>query len=308
VSRAAVVVGWALALVACAVGGSGAAQAQPQASPTLRKIREAGVITLGYREASVPFSYLGDGPQPVGYSMAICDRIVDAVKARLGLRDLERRYVPVTTATRMPMVANGTVDLECGVTTNTAERRRQVDFTLTTFIASSRLVSRKTAPVRRLDDLRSNIVTSTMGTTSLQHLHALRAQGGLRITILVAKDDAAAFNMVETGQAAAYAMDDVLLSGSIATSRRPADYVISEESLSLEPYGIMLRKGDPEFKQLADSTIAGLYASGEIYRIYRQWFESPIPPRGINLQLAMHPAMRRVVEHPTDSSEAADYR
>ena len=305
-SRAAVVIGWALALAACSVCSSGTAHAQ--ASPTLRKIREAGVITLGYREASVPFSYLGDGPQPVGYSMAICDRIVDAVKVRLGLRDLERRYVPVTTATRMPLVANGTVDLECGVTTNTAERRKQVDFTLTTFIASSRLVSRKTAPVRRLDDLRSTIVTSTMGTTSLQHLQALRAQGSLRLTILVAKDDASAFNMVETGQAAAYAMDDVLLSGSIATSRRPSDYVISEEALSLEPYGIMLRKGDAEFKQLADHTIAGLYASGEIHRIYRQWFESPIPPRGVNLRLAMHPAMRRVVERPTDSSEAADYR
>jgi len=294
------------ALILACLCAWGAAQAQT--SPTLRKIREAGVITLGFREASVPFSYLGSGPQPVGYSIAICERIVDAVRARLGLRDLERRYVPVTTATRMPLVANGTVDLECGVTTNTAERRRHVDFTLTTFIASSRLVSRKTAPVRRLDDLRSAVVTSTMGTTSLQHLQGLRAQGALRITVLVAKDDAAAFNMVETGQAAAYAMDDVLLSGSIASSRKPSDYVISEEALSLEPYGIMLRKGDAEFKQLADQAIAGLYASGEIHRIYQQWFESPIPPRGVNLRLAMQPAMRRVVEHPTDSSEPADYR
>jgi glutamate/aspartate transport system substrate-binding protein len=305
VSRAAFDTARAALILACFCASS---LAHGQASPTLRKIREAGVITLGFREASVPFSYLGNGPQPVGYSIAICDRIVDAVKARLGLRDLERRYVPVTTATRMPMVANGTVDLECGVTTNTAERRRQVDFTITTFIASSRLVSRKTAPVRRLDDLRSTIVTSTMGTTSLQHLQGLRSQGALRITILVAKDDAAAFNMVETGQAAAYAMDDVLLSGSIATSRKPADYVISDEALSVEPYGIMLRKGDPEFKQLADQAIAGLYASGEIHRIYQQWFESPIPPRGVNLRLEMHPAMRKVVEHPTDSSEPADYR
>jgi glutamate/aspartate transport system substrate-binding protein len=282
--------------------------ARAEESPTLRKIREAGVITLGYRESSVPFSYLDTSQRPVGYSMAICDRIVDAVKARLKLRDLERRYVPLTSATRVPMVANGTVDLECGVTTNNLERQKQVAFTVTTFVAASRLVSRKSAPVLKLEDLRGKVVTSTVGTTSLKHLQELYTGRRLDMSIVAARDDPDAFRLVETGRADAYAMDDVLLRGTVALSRNPGDYVISEEALSVEPYGIMLAKGDPEFKRLADEAITGLFRSGEIHRLYRQWFQSPIPPNGVNLQLPMLPAMQRVIEHPTDSPDPALYR
>jgi len=290
----------------CMAVVSGAAAAPD--SPTLRKIREAGVITIGHRESSVPFSYLDTSQRPIGYSMAICDRIVEAVKARLGLRDLERRYVAVTSATRVPMVANGTVDLECGVTTNNVERQRLVAFTVTTFVAASRLVSRRSEPVLRLDDLRGKVVTSTVGTTSLRHLQELYASKRLDMRIVAAKDDPEAFRLVETGRATAYAMDDVLLRGTVALSRQPADYVISEEALSVEPYGIMLSKADPEFKRLADQAIVALFKSGEIHKIYRQWFQSPIPPNGINLQLAMHPAMQRVIEKPTDSADPAVYR
>ncbi|MEW6705735.1 MAG: amino acid ABC transporter substrate-binding protein [Pseudomonadota bacterium] len=277
-------------------------------SPTLRKIREAGVISIGHRESSVPFSYLDTSQRPIGYSMAICDRIVEAVKARLGLRDLERRYVAVTSATRVPMVANGTVDLECGVTTNNVERQRQVAFTVTTFVAASRLVSKKDEPVMKLDDLRGKVVTSTVGTTSLKHLQDLYTTRRLDMSIVASRDDPDAFRMVQTGRAAAYAMDDVLLRSTVALARNPGDYVISDEALSVEPYGIMLSKDDPEFKRLADQAIVALFRSGEIHALYRRWFQSPIPPHGINLQLPMHPAMQRVIARPTDSPDPAVYR
>jgi glutamate/aspartate transport system substrate-binding protein len=296
-----------LLLALWCIAALGAAQAQ-ESSPTLRKIREAGVISIGYRESSVPFSYLDDAQRPIGYSMAICDRIVDAVKARLGLRDLERRYVPVTSATRVPLVANGTVDLECGVTTNNLERQRQVAFTLTTYVAASRLVSKKTAPIVRLEDMRGKVVTSTVGTTSLRHLQDLHASRGLTMTILAARDDPDAFRLVETDRAAGYAMDDVLLAATVARSRAPADYVISEEALSVEPYGIMLSKDDREFKRLADEAIVALFRSGDIHKLYRRWFQAPIPPNGINLGLPMSTAMRRVVDQPTDSPDPSHYR
>jgi glutamate/aspartate transport system substrate-binding protein len=288
--------------------GAVAAPATINDSPTLRKIREAGVISLGYRDASVPFSYLDDAQRPIGYSVDICQRIVEAVKRRLGVRELELRYVPVSSATRVSMVANGSVDLECGVTTNNAERQRRVGFTITTYVAASRLVSRRTAPVMRLDDLRQKIVASTVGTTSLLHLQDLSTSRGLELQILAARDDPEAFRMVETGRAAAYAMDDVLLRATVAAARRPEDFVLSDEALSVEPYGIMLSRDDPEFKRVADEAITTLFRTGEIFRLYQRWFLSPIPPKGLNLQLPMHPAMRKLVEHPTDSADPAVYR
>jgi glutamate/aspartate transport system substrate-binding protein len=282
--------------------------AQAEDSRTLRKIREAGVITLGYREDMVPLSYLNQAQRPIGYSLEICDRIVDEVKARLHMPDLERRYVPVVSATRIPMVSNGTVDLECGVTTNTVERQKQVAFTITTFVAASRLVSKKTDPVQHLDDLRGKTVTSTVGTTSLRHLQELYADKRLEMNIVASKDDTDAFRLLEADRVAAYAMDDVLLRGMVANSKRPGEYVISADTLSVEPYGIMLGKDDPEFKRLADQTIIGLFKSGEIHRIYQRWFMSPIPPNGVNLGLPMHPAMKRVIAQPTDSPDPAAYR
>lgn len=281
--------------------------ARAEDSATLRKIRESGVITLGYRESQFPFSYLDDAQHPIGYTMDICERIVEAVKKRLGLRDLERRYVPVTSATRIPLVSNGTVDLECGVTTNTAERQREVAFTITTFVAESRMLSRKSAPVMRLADLRGKVVTSTVGTTSLTHLQELYASQGLDMSILAAKDDPDAFRLVATGRADAYAMDDALLRGTIARSGQPGDYVISTERLAVEPYGIMLAKGDPAFKHLADQVIVGLFRSGDIYKLYGHWFQSPIPPKGLNLAFPLFPSMRHLVAQPTDSPDPIDY-
>ena len=288
----------------CAVA---AAAAAAQESPTLSKIRESGVITLGYRDSQFPFSFLDDAQRPIGYTMDICDRIVDAVQARLGLRDLERRYVQVTSATRIPMVSNGSVDLECGVTTNTAERQRQVAFTITTFVAESRLLSKKASPVLRLEDLRGKVVTSTVGTTSLAHLQELYAAHGVDMSILASKDDPEAFRLLATDRVAAYAMDDALLRGTIARSGQPEDYVLSTERLAVEPYGIMLMKGDAEFKRLADQVIVGLFKSGDILRLYKRWFQAPTPPRGINLAFPIFPSMLRLVAQPTDSPDPASY-
>jgi len=294
-------------LLVLAVLAGLAAGARAEESATLRKIREAGVITLGYRESQLPFSYLDDAQHPIGYTMDICERIVEAVRRRLGLRDLERRYVPVSSATRIPLVSNGSVDLECGVTTNTAPRQREVAFTVTTFVAESRLLSRRGAPVMRLEDLRGKVVTSTVGTTSLTHLQALHAARGIDMDILAAKDDPDAFRLVATGRADAYAMDDALLRGAIARTGRPQDYVVSTERLAVEPYAIMLAKGDPAFKRLADETIVELFRSGDIYKLYGRWFQSPIPPRGVNLAFPLFPSMRRLVAQPTDSADPADY-
>lgn len=282
--------------------------AHAQDSPTLRKIREAGVITLGYRDGSVPFSYLDSAHRPVGYSIDICQRVVDAVREHLGQPDLERRFVLVNSATRVPMVANRTVDLECGVTTHTVERQRHVAFSVTTYVAASRLVSRRSDPVRRLQDLRGRVVTSTVGTTSLAHLQRLSTEQGLAMSIVAARDDPDAFRWVENGRADAFAMDDVLLRGMIALARNPADFVVSEDALSVEPYAIMLPKGDPAFKELVDRAIVAMFRRGEVDALYRRWFESAIPPGGVNLSLPMLPAMRRVIEQPTDTPDPAHYR
>lgn len=284
-----------------------ATAAPAQTSPTLRKIEASGVVSIGYRDSSVPFSYLDDRQRPVGYSMALCDRIVDAIKRRLGVQHLERRLVPVNSATRIPLVANGSVDLECGVTTNTLERQRQVSFSLTTFVAASRLASRRQAPVMRLEDLRERTVTSTVGTTSLRHLQELYTKG-LPMRIVAARDDPDAFRLLESGRVSAYAMDDVLLYGTIAGSSRPQDFVVSDEALSVEPYAIMLPKDDVEFKRLVDSALVELLRSGEILTLYRRWFQSPIPPHGTQLGMPMSAAMKRIVERPTDSADPAQYR
>jgi glutamate/aspartate transport system substrate-binding protein len=284
------------------------AQAQDKDSPTLRKIRDAGVITLGYRVESVPFSYLDAKRQPVGYSMDLCFRVVDRVRERLALPDLDVRLLAVSSATRMPLVANGTVDLECGVTTHTAVREKSVAFSVTTFVAASRLLAKKDANIRTIDDLRGKPVASTLATTSIEYLHAVNQARQLDMKILAAIDDVESFRMVGTGRAVAYAMDDVLLKSLLANAPDGADYRIADEALTLEPYAIGMKRDDPVFKQLVDAVIVELYRRGEIEAIYRRWFQSPIPPRGVNLQLPMSESLKRVIQHPTDASDPRLYR
>jgi glutamate/aspartate transport system substrate-binding protein len=291
---------------ACALLAIPPAAAQ-ELTGTLKKIKDSGTITLGHREASVPFSYYDDNQKVVGYAMDLCYRIADAVKAELKIDKLEVKLNPVTSATRIPLIANGTVDLECGSTTNNLEREKQVAFTITHFVTANRFASKKAAGFKTVDDLKGKTIVSTSGTTNIKQINEINAQKALGLNILAAKDHAESFLMLETDRAAAFVMDDILLYSLVASSKSPADYVISADPLSVEPYGIMLRRDDPAFKKLVDATMTKIYKSGEINAIYDKWFLKPIPPHGINLNLPMSAAFKKVVASPTDSGDPASY-
>src|SRR5213594_1270667 len=274
---------------------------------TLKKIKDTNTITLGHRDASIPFSYFDDKQQAVGYAMDLCHKIVDAVKADLKMPNLQVKLNPVTSATRIPLMANGTIDLECGSTTNNLERQKQVSFTITHFVTANRFVSKKAAALKTLNDLKGKTVVSTSGTTNIKQITELNGQKNLGITILTAKDHAEAFLMVETGRAVAFAMDDILLASLAANSKAPNDYAITSEALSVEPYGIIERRDDPEFKKVVDTALSNLFKSGEVNKIYDKWFMSPIPPKGINLNVPMSPQLKAALAHPTDSGDPAAY-
>jgi glutamate/aspartate transport system substrate-binding protein len=275
---------------------------------TLKKIKDTGTITIGHRESSVPFSYYDDKQKVVGYAMDLCNKVVDAVKANLKLPKLEVKLQPVTSATRIPLIANGTVDLECGSTTNNLERQKQVSFTITHFVTANRFVSKKSAKLKKVDDLKGKTIVSTSGTTNIKQITEINTEKSLGLNILPAKDHAEAFLMVETGRAAAFVMDDILLYSLVASSKEPKDYEISADALSVEPYGIMLRKDDPTFKKVVDDAMTAVYKSGEINKIYEKWFQKPIPPKGVNLNLPMGAAFKKVVAKPTDSGDPKDYQ
>jgi glutamate/aspartate transport system substrate-binding protein len=279
-----------------------------QESTTLNKIRDAGTIVLGYRENSSPFSYLDAKLTPVGYSVDICTHIVKAIKAQIGKTDLRVQWIPVTATTRFPMMVNRTIDVECGATTNTQERQKLAAFSLTTFVTQGRLLSKKSRPIQKLEDLRGQTVVSTAGTTNLQDLLKLNEVHQLKAKVLTVKDDAEAFNMVASNRAVAYAMDDVLLRSNVAASAQANEFLISQDTLSVEPYGIMLPLGDVAFKKLVDKSILQLFASASIHPIYQRWFNAPIPPQGLNLQMPMSAVMTRVIQQPTDTADPNYYR
>lgn len=297
-----------LLLAGLALGLWGNSAAQPSDSPTLQRIRDTGVIVMGYRATSPPFSYLDSRLKPIGYSIELCERVILAVRKQLGLDELEVKRVPVSSATRMPLVANGTLDLECGVTTHTAERARNQSFSVTTFVAETKLLARRSARLQDVDDLRGKVVVSTIGTTSIQYLHALNSRQGLGMRILLGQDDQEAFRTLQSGRAYAFMMDDVLLASLVAEAPDGGEFQMSNHALTVEPYAIGLPPRDPGFKRLVDAELAALYRSGEIQTIYRRWFESPIPPKGTNLRLPMSPAFKRVVERPIDSPDPAQYQ
>ncbi|MGH7302706.1 MAG: amino acid ABC transporter substrate-binding protein [Candidatus Rokuibacteriota bacterium] len=275
---------------------------------TLKKIKETNTITLGHRDASIPFSYFDDKQAAVGYAMDLCGKIVDAVKAELKMPGLQVKLNPVTSATRIPLMANGTIDLECGSTTNNLERQKQVAFTITHFVTANRFVSKKAANLKTVNDLKGKTVVSTSGTTNIKQITEINGQQNLGITILPAKDHAESFLMVETGRAVAFFMDDILLYSLVANSKTPSEWVISADALSIEPYGIMLRRDDPSFKKVVDGAMTSLYKSGDINKIYAKWFLAPVPPKGINLNVPMGDVFKRVVAKPTDSGDPNDYK
>jgi glutamate/aspartate transport system substrate-binding protein len=275
---------------------------------TLKKIKDSGSITIGHRDASLPFSYYDDKQRPIGYAMDLCAKIVDAVKAELKMPNLKTNYQLVTSANRIPLMANGTIDLECGSTTNNVARQEQVWFTMTHFVTANRWVFKKSANIKKLEDLKGKTVVSTAGTTNIKQMTEINAAQNLGMNIISANGHPEAFQMVETGRAVAFVMDDILLAGLVAQSRSPKDYDISSVALSVEPYGIMLRKDDKAFKEVADKALSQVYKSGQINAIYSKWFEKPVPPKNVNLNLPMSPALKKVMANPTSSGDPKDYQ
>ena len=275
---------------------------------TLKKIKDTGTITIGHRDSSIPFSYYDDKQQVVGYAMDICMKIVDAVKAELKMPNLKVALNPVTSATRIPLMANGTIDLECGSTTNNLDRQKQVGFTNTYFVTANRYLAKKSSNIKTLADLKGKTVVSTSGTTNLKWLTEENGKQNLGMNILTAKDHAEAFLMVETDRATAFFMDDILLASLAASAKAPADYMIGTEAYSIEPYGAMIPKDDAAFRKIADTATANLYKSGQINAIYEKWFQKPIPPKNINLNLPEAPQLKNAFANPTSSGDPASYK
>lgn len=273
----------------------------------LKKIKDTGTITLGHRDSSIPFSYLDDQQKPIGYSMDICNKIADAVKTELKLQKINVKLQPVTSATRLPLIANGTVDLECGSTTNNTERQQQVSFAPTTFVTATRFVAKTTAKLNDLPDFKGKTVVSTAGTSNLKWLTETNGKENLGMNIIPAKDHAEAFLMVESGRAAAFFMDDILLYSLVAGSKAPKTYMISSKPYTVEPYGIIEPKGDEAFKKVVDKAVTDLMASGELAKMYTKWFNQPIPPRNLNLNVPMSEQLKKVISKPTDSGDGKDY-
>ena len=277
------------------------AQPATELQGTLKKIRDNGSITLGIRESSYPLSYLDEKQQPIGYHIDICNRIVDAVKLRLKLPALKVQHQAVTSQNRIPLVANGTVDLECGSTTNNEARQKQVAFAPTTFVTNVRMAVKKSSGIKSLDQLGRKPVATTTGTTSVQLMRAHEKGKGVDFKEVYGKDHADSFLMLETDRAVAFVMDDNLLAGLIATSKAPNNYAIVGEVLSIEPIAIMLRRGDPEFKKLVDDTVKSLMKKGEINKLYARWFMSPIPPKQVNLNFPISELLKFLIESPSDA-------
>jgi glutamate/aspartate transport system substrate-binding protein len=291
--------------LAFAVAQPAAAQ---QLTGTLKKIKDTGSITLGHRDSSIPFSYYDDKQQVVGYAMDICYRIVDAIKAELKVPKIDIKLNPITSATRIPLMANGTIDLECGSTTNNLERQKQVSFTITHFVTANRYVAKKASNIKTLNDLKGKTVVSTAGTTNIKWATEENAKRKLGMNIVAAKDHAEAFLMVDTGRAAAFFMDDILLYSLVANAKNPGDWMIGSEAYTVEPYGIMLRRDDPAFKKVVDNAVTQLYKSGQINAIYDKWFLKPVPPKGVNLNVPMSAEFKKVIAKPTDSGDPAAYQ
>ena len=267
---------------------------------TLQKIKESGVIVLAYRDASIPFSYLDNNQQPIGYSVDLANKVVNAVRKELKMPGIKVQYNLVTSQTRIPLVQNGTVDLECGSTTNNLERQKQVDFSLGFFLVKGQLLVRKTSGIKDFADLKGKNVVTTAGTTNERLLKAMNADRQMGMSIIAAKDHGEAFMMLESGRAAAFYMDNPLLYGEMAKAKVPGDWMVTGQPQSFESYGCMLRKGDPAFKKVVDDALRSTYKSGEINQIYAKWFMNPVPPKGLNLNFPMANELKAFLKNPSD--------
>lgn len=276
---------------------------------TLQKIKETGTVVMGFRESSLPFSYLDDQQHAIGFAIDICGKLVDAIRTELKMPGIKLEPMPVTSSNRIPLMASGAIDIECASTTNNPDRQKQVAFAPSHFLTASKFVSKKADHFANMEALRGKTVASVAGTSNIVSLNQANVARKLGMTILAAKDVPEGFLMMETGRAAAFVMDDIQLSAMIANSKDPAAYEINDDAFSKpEPYGIMLRRDDPQFKAVVDRAITALFQSPEITAIYNKWFMSPVPPKGLNYNAPMSPALRNQFAHPTDSANPDDYK
>jgi glutamate/aspartate transport system substrate-binding protein len=267
---------------------------------TLDKVKASGSIAIAYRESSIPFSYLDDKAQPTGFGWEICQRIVDEARKATGRADLKVTTQAVTSANRIPLLMNGTIDIECGSTTNNSDRAKQVAFATNYFYTGTRLLVKAGSPIKAVADLRGRKVVSTTGTTNFRIMRTLNDERNLGFELIGAKDHAESQLVVASGRADAFAMDDILLYGLAASAANPAEWAVVGEAIQVEPYAIMLRKDDPTFKALVDGVLARLMDSGEFERLYTRWFQSPIPPRGVNLNAPMPRELRENLRAKSD--------
>jgi glutamate/aspartate transport system substrate-binding protein len=285
-------------------------QTAAHAAGRLDSIRESGVITLGFPQSSVPFGYLDDHQKPLGYSVEICEAVAQKIKAVLKLPKLDVRYNPVTSATRIPLIANGTIDLECGNTTNKIDRHKFVDFAPTTFVSQVVLMARKDAGVNPNDltTFKGKTIAAQAGGEDFKVISQLNAKGNYGITVVPTNDMAQTFLMVQSGRAAASMDDDGLAYAAVATSSNPSAYVIGTKGFELAPYGIIEPKNDPEFKKVVDTAVIELMKSGKVAQLYDKYFNQPIPPRMVNLKFPMSDALKHALANPTDSGDPAMYQ
>ncbi len=268
---------------------------------TLKKIKDTGAITIGHRESSIPFSYLDDKQQPIGYAMDLCMKVVEAVKAELKMPNLKVNLQPVTSGNRIPQLQAGNIDMECGSTTNSVDRQKQVAFGPTYFVINVTAAVKKNSAIKQLSDLNGKTISTTSGTTSVPLLKKYDKTANVEIKEIYGKDHAESFLLLSQDRVSAFVMDDILLAGQIASSDKPGDFMIlTGESLRTEPYSMMLRKDDPQFKALVDKTIGNVMKSGEIDKIYAKWFTSPVPPKGINMNFPETPAIKDAFKNPND--------
>jgi glutamate/aspartate transport system substrate-binding protein len=287
-----------LCLVAVAPGAWGA----DQLTGTLKKVKDAGFISVGHRESSIPFSYYDDTNQVVGYSQDLVMMVIEAVKKKLNLPNLEVKLIPVTSQNRIPLIQNGTIDIESGSTTNNLERQQQVSFSDTMFIIGTRLLVKKDSGIKDFADLKGKNVVVTAGTTSERLIREMNEKNKMGMNVISAKDHGESFLTLQSGRAVAFMLDDALLAGERAKARKPEDWVIVGTPQSKEAYGMMIPKGDDEFKKLVDETIARAETSGEATKLYQKWFQSPIPPKGLNLDLPLSDDMKELFKNPNDKA------
>ena len=289
-----------LITVLFAAAGIAAGAGAQELAGTLKKIKDTGKVVMGTRDSSAPLAYTLGGGQYTGYHVEMCNRILDAIKKQVGAPGAKTEYTLVTSQNRIPLVENGTVDLECGSTTNNAARQKQVSFGLTTYVTEVRMAVRANSGLTTINQLNGKNVATTTGTTSVQTLRKHERATGVDFKEIYGKDHADSFLLLESGRADAFVMDDNILAGNIANAKNPKDFVIAGEVLSVEPIAVMFRRDDPAFKRAVDDAIRGMMKSGELDKLYARWFQSPIPPRNSNMNMPMGATLKGLIANPND--------